>query len=361
MVGLPVIIILLWLAASLITTVLFIFVTASIISLMLNPLVRRLEWMKIPRYLGVFIVYLALLAVIVVFFVVIIPPAIEQLTRLVDHFPQYANSIREQIDSWKSALDRLKLPFDVGVQASKLADSIQSALVNLGPVILAYSIDFVGGLTRFLIILVISIYMLLDAKRIGRFIRSLFPADGQADAEEFVRRTQQAVTHWVQAQILLSFLIGLSVGIGIWFLGLIGIWPEGTQYAVFFGAWAGVTEFIPYLGPILGAVPPVVVALFSSPWAALAVVAVFIFIQEVEAHILVPNIMGQVIGVHPLVVIFAMLAGAEIAGLFGILLAVPIVALGREVVLFFRPRISLEKWKPAATPPAVDEATGKTD
>ena len=101
-------------------------------------------------------------------------------------------------------------------------------------------------------------------------------------------------------------------------------------------------EFVPYIGPILAAAPPIVLAFFSSPWISLAVVIVFVFIQQVEGHILVPNIMGQAVGVHPLVVIFAVLAGANIYGIAGMLLALPLVALVRELYAFFKPRISLK-------------------
>jgi predicted PurR-regulated permease PerM len=117
-------------------------------------------------------------------------------------------------------------------------------------------------------------------------------------------------------------------------------------------------EFIPYIGPILAAVPPVVLAFFTSPWISLAVILVFVFIQQVEGHVLVPNIMGQAVGVHPLVVIFAVLAGANMFGIPGMLLALPIVALARELLSFFKPRISLEKWQPVnpkAAAPATEE------
>lgn len=356
MVGLPILILLIWFAASVITTAIFIFLSAALLSLMLNPLVNRLEWLKVPRYLGVFIVYLGLLAAIVLFFIVVIPPAWNQLQQLINNLPNYAETVRQQIENWKSTLQGLNLPFDVTQQANNLANRLSGALVDLGPKILAYSINLVGALSQFFIVVVISIYMLIDAKRIGRFVRSLFPQRYAADADEFIQSTQRAVTHWIQAQALLSFIIGLSVGLGIWFLGMLGIWPEGSSYSAFFGAWAGLTEFIPYLGPILGAIPPVATALFASPWAALAVVGVFIFVQEVEAHILVPNIMGTAVGVHPLVVIFAMLAGAEIHGIIGIVLALPMVALGREIVSFFKARLSLEKWRQNEEPTPLEQA-----
>lgn len=358
MVGLPIIILLVWFAASLITTALFIFISATVISLMLNPLVRQLERIRVPRYIGVFVVYLALIAIIVVVLIIVIPPTISQLQELVNNFPGYADALREQIDRWKSSLEESNLPFDVGEQADKLAERARSAIVDLGPLLLSYSINFVGAISHFFIVIVISIYMLLDARRIGRFVRRLFPDNRQADAEEFIQRSQDAVTHWVRGQALLCLLIGISSGLGIWLLGVVGIWPEGSQYSIFFGAWAGITEFIPYIGPILGALPPIIIALFASPWSAVAVLILFIAIQQIEGHILVPNIMGTVVGVHPLVVIFAVLAGAELRGVMGMILALPLVALGREMASFLKDRISFEKWRRDDRPPVLEEGGG---
>ncbi len=359
MVGLPVIALFVWFTASALMQVLFIFATSMVIALMLNPLVKRLEWLKIPRYISVFVVFLTLLALIVVFFIIVIPPTISQLQQLVDNLPSYTDTIRETMRGWKSSLEALNLPFDVGAQTDNLVNRVEAAAVDLGSLLLAYSINIVSAITTAFLMIVITIYMLLDAKRIGRFVRRLFPADRQDDAEEFIERSEKAVTHWVRAQALLSLLVGISSGLGIWFLGVIGVWPQGAQYSVFFGAWAGLMEFIPYIGPILAAAPPVVLAFFTSPWVSLAVIIVFVFIQQVEGHILVPNIMGQAVGVHPLVVIFAVLAGANIFGIAGMLLALPIVALGRELLSFFKPRVSFEKWTTEASAlPTEEEVDG---
>lgn len=358
MVGLPVLALFAWFTASALIQVIFIFAAATIISLMINPLVKRLESIKIPRFIGVFIVFLTLLAIIVLFFMLVIPPTINQLQELVNNLPDYTDTIRQHVGGWKSSLESLNLPFDASNEVDRIVDRIETAAVNLGTLLLAYSINFVSMVTTLFLMVVITIYMLLDAKRIGRVVRRFFPADHQDEADEFVRRSERAVTHWVRAQALLSLLIGISAGLGIWFLGAIGVWPQGAQYSVFFGAWAGLMEFIPYIGPILAAVPPVVLAFFTSPWISLAVILVFVFIQQVEGHVLIPNIMGQAVGVHPLVVIFAVLAGANMFGIPGMLLALPIVALARELLSFFKPRISLEKWQPVnseAAAPATEE------
>ncbi|MHB8859531.1 MAG: AI-2E family transporter [Thermoleophilia bacterium] len=357
MVGLPILVLLTWFIASALIQVLFIFAASMVLALMINPLVKRLEWLHIPRYLAVLVVFLSLLALIVVFLIIIIPPTISQLQDLVNNLPSYVDTVRETVRGWKSSLESLNLPFDVSAQTDNLVNRLESAVVDLGSLLLAYSINLVSALTTAFLIVVITIYMLLDAKRIGRFVRGLFPAGRQDDATDFIQRSERAVTHWVRAQALLSLLIGISSGLGIWILGAVGIWPQGAQYSVFFGAWAGIMEFIPYIGPILAAAPPVFIAFFSSPWISLAVILVFVFIQQVEGHVLVPNIMGQAVGVHPLVVIFAVLAGANTFGIAGMLLALPMMALGHELYGFFKPRVKLEKWRAGSPAPPITEQT----
>ena len=344
LVGLPILVLLIWFSAAQVAHAIYLFVGAMVIALMLNPLIKRLEWMRIPRYIGVFLVYLGLLGLLVLFLILIIPPAIGQLEELLNNSPIYAESVRRQIESWQDSIGGLNLPLDLSEYTSQLAQRIEEYIADLGPQLLTYSVNIVGALTNFLIVVVISIYMLLDARRIGRFVHRLFPDKFGGDADELILRSQRALTQWVRAQILLCLLIGASTALGIWLLGVVGIWPEGSKYAIFFGAWAGVTEFIPYIGPILGAIPPILVALFDSPWSALAVAILFIVIQQLEGHILVPNVMSSIVGVHPLVVIFAVLAGAEFRGITGMILALPLVALGRELYTFFKPRVSLESW-----------------
>ena len=164
-----------------------------------------------------------------------------------------------------------------------------------------------------------------------------------------MRSAKTAVVDYVKAQVLLSAVLGASVGVAMWILSLIGAFPSGGRYALFFGVWAGLMEAIPYLGPVLAAVPPSVVAVFDSPLSALWVIITFVLIQEVEGHILVPVIMGSRFRVHPLVVIFAILAGGEIHGITGMLIAIPLIPLIKETWLFFRPRLQFEGWCAAVT------------
>jgi predicted PurR-regulated permease PerM len=159
----------------------------------------------------------------------------------------------------------------------------------------------------------------------------------------------------VKGQLALSLIIGASSGIGIWILGMLGLMPNGEKYALLFGVWAGITELIPYVGPWLGAAPPVLYALVQDPVSALWVALLFLGIQQLEGHVVVPKVMGHSLRLHPLLVIFGLLAGGEIYGFPGIIVALPLLAAGRAAWEFFGERIALARW-PSDTP--VEAAVG---
>jgi predicted PurR-regulated permease PerM len=148
----------------------------------------------------------------------------------------------------------------------------------------------------------------------------------------------------VRGQAALSLIIGTSAGVGLWALAALGLLPHGQQYALLFGAWVAVTEIIPYLGPWLGSLPAVVYALVVHPISALWVVLLFLGIFQIEGHVVVPNIMGNALRLHPLLVIFGLAAGFELYGLPGALIALPLLAVGRAIWEFFADRITLEPW-----------------
>ena len=155
---------------------------------------------------------------------------------------------------------------------------------------------------------------------------------------------ERALVSYVRGQALLSLIIGSSAGIGIWVLGALGLLPNGQQYALLFGAWVALTEVIPYLGPWLGAIPPLVYALVVHPVSAVWVALLFLGIHQIEGHVVVPNVMGNALRLHPLLVIFGLAAGGEIYGLAGALIALPLLAVGRAIWEFFADRVTFEPW-----------------
>jgi predicted PurR-regulated permease PerM len=162
------------------------------------------------------------------------------------------------------------------------------------------------------------------------------------------------VAGYVRGQVLLSLIIGTSAGIGMWVLGTVDLVPGADKYAVLFGAWVAVMELIPYLGPWLGAIPPVIYALVVHPISALWVALLFLGIHQIEGHVVVPNVMGSALRLHPLLVIFGLLAGGELYGLPGILVALPFLAVMRAMWEFFSERVEMEQWKAGEVPVEVE-------
>ena len=157
-----------------------------------------------------------------------------------------------------------------------------------------------------ILIVVISVYMLLDMDRLERAIDRRFPPHG---GPPLTLRIESALAGYVRGQVLLSTIIGTSAGIGMWLLGALDLVPGAEQYALLFGIWTAVIEVIPYIGPWLSAVPPAIYALVVEPISVLWVAALFVFIYQVEGHVVVPNVMANALRLHPLLVIFGLLAG----------------------------------------------------
>jgi predicted PurR-regulated permease PerM len=200
------------------------------------------------------------------------------------------------------------------------------------------------------LVLVISIYMLLDFNRLRASLDRRFPpAPG---SPSLLPSIETAVGGYVKGQLLVSAIIGASAGVALWLLGTIGWLPQGFEtYAILFGAWVGIAELIPYLGPWLGAIPPVLYGLVVDPLSAVWVVLLFLAIHQIEGHIVIPKVMGSALRLHPLLVIFGLLAGGEIYGLPGVLVALPTLAAGRAIWEFFGRRVALEPWAGSGTVP----------
>jgi putative heme transporter len=352
---LPVLLLVVWFVLGAISQVVFIFLVAGLLALILNPLVHGLERVHVPRYLGVFLVYVGFVAAVVLIAVILWPPLVRQLRTLATALPGMADEASSTIARLQRLADRANITLNVRAEITRALNALASRIPQFTSNVVTIGITVVRAVTVLIVIVVISIYMLLHGPRMGRWVVTHFPTRSQADGEEFVRRAKGAVVDYIKAQLLLSATLGLSVGVAMWVLSMLGAFPNGARYALFFGVWAGLMEAIPYLGPVLAAVPPTLVAVFASPLAAVWVIITFVLIQEVEGHILVPLIMGGRFRVHPLVVIFAILAGIEVHGIAGALVAIPLIPLIKETWVFLRPRVHLEAW-PAHGRGVVDSA-----
>ena len=142
--------------------------------------------------------------------------------------------------------------------------------------------------------------------------------------------------------------MGTSAGIMLWVLGSLGIFPDGKTYAFAFGAFYGFAELIPYIGPAIGAFPPVVIAALSGdPLDAVWLIIAFTVLQQLEGHVVAPNVFGQALRINPLLVIFALLLGGRLAGFLGAFMALPIAAILRETIVYLRRHLVLPALGPA--------------
>jgi hypothetical protein len=171
--------------------------------------------------------------------------------------------------------------------------------------------------------------------------------------DDFPTRIQSAVFGYVRGQLLFSLIMGTSAGVLLWVLGSLGVFPDGATYALFFGAWYGFAELIPYVGPAIGGFPPVIIAAFSPhPLDAVWLIIAFTALQQLEGHVVVPNVFGQALRINPLFVIFALLLGGQVYGFIGAFISLPLAAIARETVVYFRRHLVFERWDlPAVTSP----------
>ena len=358
---LPLLLLLVWTVAGAVRHVLFLFLVSLLIALLLNPLVRGLGRVRIPRGLAVALVYLAFAAVVALAILALATVVVQQTRSAAHRVDNYftvdsghppQTGAQQDLARFQRWLDHHHLSgVHVQRQGEKFLDQVGTKDVQkytsralrwaegAGLTVVTLLFDAI-------LVVVVSIYMLLDMQRLTEAVDRRFPPRGR---DGLIVRMEQAVASYVKGQFLLSLIIGLSVGVGLWILGMVGLLPHGGKYAAAFGAWAGITELIPYIGPWLGAAPPVLYALVQHPLSALWVAALFLGIQQLEGHLVVPKVMGRSLRLHPLLVIFGLLAGGEIYGFPGILVALPLLAAARAVWEFFSERVSLQKW-PEDTP-----------
>jgi predicted PurR-regulated permease PerM len=355
---LPLLLLLAWTVAGAVRHVLFLFLVALLIALLLNPLVRGLGRAWIPRGPAVALVYLAFAAAVALAIIALATVVVQQTRSAAHRVDAYftTHSGHPRRTGAEQDLARFQVWLDhhhlssvhVQKQGEKFLNQVGTKDVQryttkalrwaegAGLTVVTLLFDAV-------LVVVVSIYMLLDMQRLTDAMDRRFPPHGRGG---LIVRMEQAVASYVKGQLLLSLIIGTSSGLGLWILGMVGLMPNGGKYAVAFGAWAGVTELIPYIGPWLGAAPPLLYALVQHPLSALWVALLFLGIQQAEGHIVVPKVMGRSLRLHPLLVIFGLLAGGEIYGFPGILVALPLLAAGRAVWEFFSERVELERWSP---------------
>jgi predicted PurR-regulated permease PerM len=325
------------------------FVLAAVLAYILNPLVGAIQRvLRLPRTLAAALVYLALIVLIILFPAITAPRLIQQVRNFNLDVQSFTQALRRFADS-----NRVVVVFGTAVDLSPVYEQVLSSVGNAIagtseqavqdllrslPTFFGFTSRFASGfaatLVQLVLTLVISFYMVRDVPRIGRYLDGLVPP-GYRDEIAQVRREIAAVWNgFFLGQIILCLVVGVATGTALWLVGV--------RSAFALGVLAGILEIIPNIGPIVAAVPAVVLAFFqgsthlaiSNFWFALLVIGLYVVIQQVENHYLVPRIIGSSVNLHPVVVLFGVLTGASIAGILGIFLAAPVLATIRVITQY---------------------------
>jgi predicted PurR-regulated permease PerM len=342
--------------------VLFVFVVAGLIAMLLNPLVALLQRAHIPRGAAVAIVMIGVLAVLTGIGFLLANPISDQVSnfqRRVPHYVRDANNSLADVQRW---LDRKHINIQIKSEGETALQTLGERIGGGAKSVVSFTRDALqtlveGGLALILVI-VLTVYMLVYGNRIGAVVRAIVPPGDGTRADDFPTRVQAALLGYVRGQLLFSLIMGTSAGLMLWVLGALGIFPDGQTYAVAFGAFYGFAELIPYVGPAIGAFPPVIIAALSShPLDAVWLIIAFSVLQQLEGHVVAPQVFGQALRINPLLVILALLLGGRIAGFLGAFIALPITAIVRETIVYLRRHLVFQRWDlPAARPPTEPQA-----
>jgi len=329
-------------------TVLLLFLTAAVIALILNPLVAILQRARLPRGLAILLVYLGFFAALALAGALLAKPVADQFSTFRDDVPSIVSSANERLADVQAEFDRRGINIEVKRQGQTALQTLQQRVVGGTDRVVSFGTDLLARVITagfgVILVFVLSVYMLIYGGRIGALARSVMPPGDGTREDDFPTRVNRAVGGYVRGQLLFSLAMGAGAGIGLYLFGVLGIFPEGRTYALGFGVFFGLMELIPYVGPFLGAAPPMLVAFFQDPLTAVWVGLLFVALQQIEGHIVAPTVFGHALRINPLLVIFALLFGAELFGILGALIALPTAAVVRETAAYLREHTVLEPW-----------------
>lgn len=275
-------------------------------------LVRRL---RVPRGVTVLAVLVGLTVLVAALAAAVVSPLVAQATRLVADSPRYIDLVRGWVTNLQARYPSL-------ADTATLINRFLEQVTTLGPPVLGTALGaaarIAGAVADAITIWVITVYMLLDAGRLKAGLLVVFPTAWHPTVGDILHTIGRRFGSWLRAQAFLMFIIAAMSTLGLTLLGV--------PYALFLGAAAGLGELVPILGPVLSAIPAVLVALGISPWLGLGVIAFYVALQQIEGNFLVPRVMREALGIPPLLTIVALLVGFRIGGIGGMLLAVPVAA-----------------------------------
>lgn len=299
---------------------------AVLLVYLLSPIVVAVEKKGTPRVWAIAVVYLALTILVISLILFGMPYVLVQMDNLINALPGYTREAQRLVESLQAGYVRAGIPEGLRNVIDQRIITIEEYLIWLANGVVEGVLGLAGYLFNVLLAPVLAFYLLRDVEMVKEKLIRLVPLPIRDDALHLGREIDRVLNNFVRGYLLVGVIVGALTATALTLLGL--------EFAVMLGVFAGLMEFIPYFGPFIGAVPAVVLAAMQSKWLALKVVIAFVIIQQLESIVISPKILGTRVGLHPVLVILALLAGGQLYGLVGILLAVPVAAVLRVVAEF---------------------------
>jgi predicted PurR-regulated permease PerM len=337
-----------WALARAAGPVLLILIIASTIALILNPLVKMFERRGLQRGLAIPLIYIGGFAALGGVGVLLSNPISSQISRFQKDVPHLVNQANKDLANVQKWLNRNGIKIHIQKQGETALQTLQKNVLKRSGAIVSFSRDLLQKLVtigfELVLVLVLSIYLLVYGRQIGDLVRRIMPPGDGTPEDDFPLLVQRAVFGYVRGQILFSLIMGASAAVALWIFGVAGIFPDGQRYTLFFGAFYGLMEFVPYIGPIIGPLPAIAVALFHDPITAVWLILLFVALQQLEGHFVAPQVFRLSLRINPILIILALLIGYQLYGIAGALVALPIAAVLRETVIYLRRHLVLEPW-----------------
>ena len=300
------------------------FVLAIVLAYILNPLVEILEHYRFSRVSALCVIYLIGILVLLLAIVYGIPVMVRELNDLAGDVPRLTMQIQDHINAAYEKYRKIPLPAGVSQVFNDNIRNFEAVIVNNIRSAMDIILSFISNLVSILLAPILAFYLLKDWEHFGRRALSIFPVNCHEKLMPLWEEMDRVLMGFIRGHLLVASIVGVLTGIGLSIVGM--------NYVILLSIIAAITDLIPYFGPIIGAIPIIALAFLQSGTMALRVFIVMLVVQQVESNLISPGILGESVGLHPITIVFVLLAGGALFGVLGLLLAVPVAGIARILI-----------------------------
>lgn len=306
------------------------FLLAFALAYLLSPVVEGLEKRGIGRRWAIAWVFIGIIALLGTTLFFMLPKLYSELSKLAISLPTTMQALDQSIQDFRTNFRSTGLPNQVAQVIDENLARVEVYLVERLRAFLQTLPKMLASLSFFILSPVLAIYFLADWKRLNKGCLRLVPQKWRVEWQRLLQDINHVVRRFIRGDLIIAVIVGILTGIGVKLMGM--------DYALLIGIICGVFDLIPYFGPVIGAVPSILLGLTHSPMMAFKIAIVIIIVQQLESDVISPKLMGDSVGLNPLLIVFVLLAGGELAGFWGMLFSVPIAAVLRVILrhIYFR-------------------------